>query len=110
MFSMIIMKCLTIMLSSLSLILEGNYVSFGAMLYYSDPCVWQLLSSLSMVLSKLEFSDIITIPKFLHALFLFLRSLFTSNILLVSVLPNDLFQYFIRLLVSGISCDGMSRR
>ena len=106
-YSMIIMKGLTIILSSLSLILEGNYVSFGAMIYYSDACILQLLSSLSIVLSRLEFSDLITFPKLTHAVFLFLRSLFTSNMLIVSILPKDLFQYFIRLLVSGVSCDGM---
>ena len=104
---MIIMKGLTIILSSLSLILEGNYVPFGAMIYYSDSCILQLLSSLSIVLSKLEFSDLITFPKLNHAVFLFFRSLFTSNMLIVSILPKDLCQYFIRHLVSGVSCDGM---
>lgn len=104
---MTIMKGLIIIHSSLSLILEGNYVSFGAMLFYSDSCILQLLSSLSLVIGKLEFSDLMTIPKLIHSVFSFLRSLFTSNMLIVSVLPENLFHYFIQLLINGVSCDGL---
>ena len=104
------LKSLRILHSCLSLILEGNYVSFGAMLFYNDTCVLQLLSTFSATMARLEFSDLATLPKLMHAVFGFLRSLLSANMLVVSVLPRDLFHFFSRLLVDGIACDGRVRR
>ena len=103
------LKTLRILLSCLSRILEGNFVPFGAMLFYDDTSVLQLLTTLAATMAHLEFSDLAMLPKLLHAVFDFLRALFSSNMLVVSVLPRDLFHFLSQLLIDGIACDGTSR-
>ena len=98
------------LLAGLTRVLEGNFVSFGAMLFYHDDCVLRLLNALAAALAPLELSDLAMMPKLMHAVFDFLRALFAANMLIVSALPRDLFQFFSQLLVDAIACDGTARR
>ena len=104
------LKTLCVLLVGLTRILEGNFVSFGAMLFYHDDCVLRLLTALAAVLAPLELSDLAMAPKLMHAVFDFLRALFASNMLIVAALPRDLFPFFCRLLIDAIACDGTARR
>ena len=103
---MIVMKSLTIMLTTLMHMFEGNTISFSGMLYYRDNTIISLLSSLSVVIQRLSFQDLLSMMKLCHAMFSLLKVMVTENILVVSTLPPDLFQYFMNLLFQGISCDG----
>ena len=76
------------------------------MLYYSDTTILSLLESISMVIQRVTFEDLLTMMKLCHVLFIFLKVLMQSNILVVSVLPPSLFQYFMTILSQGVSCDG----
>ena len=102
---MIVMKNLTIMLTALMHMFEGNTISFSGMLYYQDSTILSLLSSFSVVIQRLSFQDLLSMMKLCHAMFSFLKVIVTENILVVSNLPPALFQYFMNLLFQGISCD-----
>ena len=83
----------------------GDYVPFGALIFYEDPCISQLMAAISEVMNYLTVNDLEVVPKLGKAFFYMLHCLFSSTILVVSFLPSDCFFLFIRFLVDGIKSE-----
>ena len=102
------MKAFQILFEILSNLFAGSYVPFGALLYYNDPYLFQLMSAIAQAIPALDLSGLETIPKLGVSFFSFLRSLFTTSMLVVSSLPRDVFFLFVRYCIAGLSSNNES--
>ena len=102
------MKGFQLLFEVLSNIFAGTYVPFGALLYYNDPYLFQLMNAIAQAISPLNVQEFETFPKLGVSFFGFLRNLFSSSILVVSSLPRDIFFLFIRYCVAGLASDNES--
>ena len=102
------MKAFQILFEILSNLFAGSYVPFGALLYYNDPYLFQLMSAIAQAIPALDLSGLETIPKLGVSFFSFLRSLFTTSMLVVSSLPHDIFFLFVRYCIAGLSSNNES--
>lgn len=97
------MKGFQLLFEVLSNIFSGGYVPFGAFLYYNDPYLFQLMTAIARAISPIDIHGFETFPKLGISFFNFLRSLFSSSILVVSSLSRDIFFLFVRYCIAGLS-------
>ena len=85
--------------------IDGKYIPFGAMLYYQDNSLLELIHTLTRMVRPYELTDLLQTPKTAERVFGFLKELFKSYMLVVSLLPNEDFVFFVQLILSGLGCE-----
>lgn len=91
--------------SSLLSCIDGCYIPFGAMIFYQDNTLSNLLIVLSQLISFIPIQDLYLLPKLSSSIYSFLNDLFSLNTLIVSYLQPDVFQLYLRLILSGVSSE-----
>ena len=75
------------------------------MIFYQDNTLSNLLIVLSQLISFIPIQDLYLLPKLSSSIYSFLNDLFSLNTLIVSYLQPDVFQLYLRLILSGVSSE-----